>query len=634
MDNSKENRTTNRWTGRPYSERYYGILEKRRTLPVWQHTDKILGALKLCKPAIVVGQAGIGKSTQIPQFLLESAFRDDQMMVACTQPRAAAVKALSRRAAEEMDVNIGEEVGYSTPFEDCSSSRTVLKYLTHDMLLREAMSDPLLSQYRAIIVDEIHETSLSRDLLLVLLKILVGKKLLGVRMDLALVLTSACAAEAEYVSSFLYGATAIINIPLSFHPVEIVYSEAPETDYIHTSEAAGDILVFLPKEDEIENVCCKINQAIAIASAQFQVSAPVKILPLYSETLGLAPSDQKQVFDQIPERKIVASTDIAETSLTVPGIVYVIDTGLVAHKVYSPQSPPVPVESLLVSPISRPSAALRSKFASAALTLRKIVITDLMLVDFVETPHPERMMEAVQILKRLGAMDDEYRWTKLGEIMSEFPLDPQLSKMLIVSPQLNCSNEILSICAMLSVPLSPFVQPRGEAQKSAALLRKARFIHVDGDHLTLLNVYRAYKENNEDPSWCELNFVNHAALKAADNIRQQLVSIMARCDLKLFSISTTSPDYSVNIKRAMLAGYSFQVAHLQCTSGSGSGHYLTGAMDKVHLHPSSCLGHKAEWVIFNGCCVVETKKFIRTVTQIPGEWLVAGVQNLAGSEVF
>ncbi|CAN6727465.1 unnamed protein product [Malus baccata var. baccata] len=552
------------------------------------------------------------------------------MMVACTQPRAAAVKALSRRAAEEMDVNIGEEVGYSTPFEDCSSSRTVLKYLTHDMLLIEAMSDPLLSQYRAIIVDEIHETSLSRDLLLVLLKILVGKKLLGVRMDLALVLTSACAAEAEYVSSFLYGAPAIINIPLSFHPVEIVYSEAPETDYIHTSEAAGDILVFLPKEDEIESV-----------------SAPVKILPLYSETLGLAPSDQKKY--------------IAETSLTVPGIVYVIDTGLVAHKVYSPQSPPVPVESLLVSPISGPSAALRYERAGGTRPRKcfrlytensfrnhlqrrtdrnlKIVITDLMLVDFVETPHPERMMEAVEILKRLGAMDDEYRWTKLGEIMSEFPLDPQLSKMLIVSPQLNCSNEILSICAMLSVPLSPFVQPRGEAQKSAALVRKARFIHVDGDHLTLLNVYRAYKENNEDPSWCELNFVNHAALKAADNIRQQLASIMARCDLKLFSISTTSPDYSVNIKRAMLAGYSFQVAHLQCTSGSGSGHYLTGAMDKVHsmdkvhLHPSSCLGHKAEWVIFNGCCVVETKKFIRTVTQIPGEWLVAGVQNLAGSEL-
>jgi len=234
--------------------------------------------------------------------------------------------------------------------------------------------------------------------------------------------------------------------------------------------------------------------------------------------------------------------------------------------------------------------------------------------DFMDPPAPETLMRALEVLNYLGALDDEGNLTKLGEIMSEFPLDPQMSKMLVVSPEFNCSNEILSVSAMLSVP-NCFVRPR-EAQK-AADEAKARFGHIDGDHLTLLNVYHAYKQNNEDPSWCYENFVNQRALKAADNVRQQLVRIMARFNLKLCSTDFNSRDYYINIRKAMLAGYFMQVAHLERT-----GHYLTVKDNQVvHLHPSNCLDHKPEWVIYNEY-VLTSRNFIRTVTDIRGEWII------------
>ncbi|KAL4598717.1 hypothetical protein ACB092_11G077900 [Castanea dentata] len=650
-------RGINSWTGRPYSQRYYEILVKRRDLPVWHQKEEFLQVFKSNQTVILVGETGSGKTTQIPQFVLEAIDikttpnKRKKMMVACTQPRRVAAMSVSRRVAEEMDVTIGEEVGYSIRFEDCSSARTVLKYLTDGMLLREAMTDPLLERYEVIILDEAHERTLATDVLFGLLK-----QVLKNRPDLKLVVMSATL-EAEKFQS--YFDAPLMKVPGRLHPVEIFYTEEPESDYldaairtvvqIHTRETPGDVLVFLTGEEEIEDACRKITKKVAKMGDKV---GPVKVVPLYS---SLSPAMQQKIFEPAPPpvkeggpagRKIVVSTNIAETSLTIDGIVYVVDPGLAKQKVYNPR---VRVESLLVSPISKASAhqrsgragrtqpgkcfrlyteksfqndlqpqtypeMLRSNLANTVLTLKKMGINDLVHFDFMDAPAPETLMRALEALNYLGAIDDDGNLTKLGEIMSEFPLDPQMSKMLVVSPEFNCSNEILSISAMLSVP-NCFVRPR-EAQK-AADEAKARFGHIDGDHLTLLNVYHAYKQNNEDPLWCYENFINQRVLKAADNVRQQLVRIMARFNLRLCSTDFNSRDYYINIRKAMVAGYFMQVAHLEHT-----GHYLTVKDNQVvHLHPSNCLDHKPEWVIYNED-VQTNSNYIRTVTYIRGEWII------------
>ncbi|GJN31289.1 hypothetical protein PR202_gb19671 [Eleusine coracana subsp. coracana] len=629
----------NRWNGRPYSARYHEILEKRRTLPVWQQKDDFLRVLRDNQTLILVGETGSGKTTQIPQFVLEAEGLGNRSMVACTQPRRVAAMSVSRRVAEEMDVTIGEEVGYSIRFEDCSSHKTVLKYLTDGMLLREAMADPLLEKYKVIVLDEAHERTLATDVLFGLLK-----EVLKNRPDLKLVVMSATL-EAEKFQGYFSGAP-LMKVPGRLHPVEIFYTQEPERDYleaairtvvqIHMCEPAGDILVFLTGEEEIEDACRKINKEVNNMGDQV---GPVKVVPLYST---LPPAMQQKIFEPAPAplkeggppgRKIVVSTNIAETSLTIDGIVYVIDPGFSKQKVYNPR---IRVESLLVSPISKASAhqragragrtqpgkcfrlyteksfnedlqpqtypeILRSNLANTVLTLKKLGIDDLVHFDFMDPPAPETLMRALEVLNYLGALDDEGNLTELGEMMSEFPLDPQMSKMLVISPKYNCSNEILSISAMLSVP-NCFLRPR-DAQK-AADEAKARFGHIDGDHLTLLNVYHAYKQNNEDPQWCYENFINSRALKSADNVRQQLVRIMTRFNLKMCSTDFNNHEYYVNIRKAMLSVFN-----------SFSYHQV------VHLHPSNCMDHKPEWVIYNEY-VLTTRNFIRTVTDIRGEWLI------------
>jgi pre-mRNA-splicing factor ATP-dependent RNA helicase DHX15/PRP43 len=234
--------------------------------------------------------------------------------------------------------------------------------------------------------------------------------------------------------------------------------------------------------------------------------------------------------------------------------------------------------------------------------------------DFMDPPAPETLMRALELLNYLGALDDDGELTDDGSLMAEFPLDPQLSKMLVASPHFRCSNEILSISAMLSAPVV-FVRPREAAR--AADEAKARFAHTDGDHLTLLNVYHAYKQNGEDADWCYQNFLNHRSLKSADNVRTQLARICNRCGISLVSTEFNSREYYPNIRRALVSGYFMQVAHME-----NKGHYLTVKDNQaVFLHPSSCLDHKPEWALYHEF-VLTSRNYIRTVTDIRGEWLV------------
>ncbi|KFK41995.1 hypothetical protein AALP_AA2G198700 [Arabis alpina] len=638
----------NKWNGKAYTRRYYEILEKRKSLPVWAQKEEFLQTLKSNQTIILVGETGSGKTTQIPQFVLDAVHghedaekNNGKWLVGCTQPRRVAAMSVASRVAEEMDVSIGEEIGYTVRFEDCTSSRTVLKYMTDGMLLREAMADPILRRYKVIVLDEAHERTLATDLLFGLLK-----RVLKNRPDLKLVVMSATL-EAKKFLEYCNGAP-LMKVPGRLHPVEILYTQEPERDYleaairtvvqIHMFEPPGDVLVFLTGEEEIEDACRKIVG---------KLGDQVTVVPLYST---LPTAMQQKIFDPAVEnrRKIVVSTNIAETSLTIDGIVYVVDPGFAKQKIYNPSNR---VESLLVSPISQASAQqragragrtqpgkcfrlyteksfnndlqsqtypeiLRSNLANTVLTLTKLGVDNLVCFDFMDPPAPQTLARALNDLVYLEALDEEGNLTRIGEMMSEFPLDPQMAKMLIVSPQFNCSNEILSVSAMLSVP-NCFIRPRGEAQKSADEAR-AMFGHIDGDHLTLLNVYHAYKQNNGDSNWCYENFINQRAMKSADNVREQLIRIMSKFNLKICSSDFNSGNYYINIRKALLAGYFMQVAHLDRTSG----HYLTAKDNQeVHLHPSCCLDHKPEWVIYNEY-VLTSRNFIRTVTYIRGEWLV------------
>jgi pre-mRNA-splicing factor ATP-dependent RNA helicase DHX15/PRP43 len=505
----------NRWTGQPY-------LEKRKKLPIWQHRDEFLNAFRANQVLALVAQTGSGKSTQvsflalisfesyynmtpipttrcmcvrqIPQFVLDDITSSDvssKTMIACTQPQKVAVMSVSHRVAEEMGVTIGEEVGYKNKFEDCTSSRTILKYIKDDMLLKEAMTDPLLQCYKVIIIDDIQERTLSTDLLLGYLSQLLTK-----RSDLKLVFMTSTSLESEKFKCFFqqyYPSIHIMKVPeRTLHPVEIVYSTDHDHDHdqnnyleaviktvvnIHRYEPHGDVLVFLSEEEEVEDVCHKISKEI---SKLGDVVEPMKLVPLYS---CLPATMQHKIHDkETCGRKIVVTTDIVESSLTIDGISYVVDSGFVKKKVFYPK---LHMESLVMLPISKASAdmrlvhagrtrrgkcfrlyteesynnnldletcpeILRLNLANMVLSLWKLGVDDFWFFGYIDFPDVDSLVCAFATLVNLGALDEDCKLTNIGEIMSMFPLEPQMAKMLLVSPQFNCWEEILSISSMLS----------------------------------------------------------------------------------------------------------------------------------------------------------------------------------------
>lgn len=645
-------------TGTPYSKRYYEILEKRRKLPAWEARKEFLKLVKRNPAVVLVGETGSGKTTQLPQFLLEAGYHiqnGENRSIACTQPRRVAAMSVAQRVADELDVTLATYVGYLIRFEDRTSPETILKFLTDGMLLREAMTDPLLSKYSVIILDEAHERTLATDVLFGLLK-----EVMKNRPELKVVIMSATM-DAQKMQVYFDNAP-LLNIPGRTHPVEIFYTADPERDYleaairtvvqIHNSEPEGDVLLFLTGEEEIENAC----RALRKESVRYPDSGELVAVPLYS---SLPPAQQQKIFESPPGpkypggpagRKVVVATNIAETSITIDGIVYVVDPGFAKQKVYNPR---IRVESLLVSPVSKASASqragragrtrpgkcfrlytekaykgelteqtypeiLRSNLGVVVLTLKKLGIDDLVHFDFLDPPAPETLMRALEMLNYLSCLNDDGDLTDTGDQASEFPLDPQLAMMLIKSPEFRCSNEILSIAAMLSVPMV-FVRPKDSARDADDA--KNRFSHLDGDHLTMLNVFHAYKQyisGGSDPGqFCYDNYINARSMRSAENVREQLKRTMERLQLTMVSTDFHDKEYYPNIRKCIVAGFFMQIAHLE-----KSGHYLTVKDNQVvALHPSTNLTHKPEWVCYNEF-VLTSKNFVRTVTQVRGEWLV------------
>ncbi|CAL8578598.1 DEAH-box ATP-dependent RNA helicase prp43 [Xanthoria parietina] len=671
MARRAEDGPNNPFSGQPLSKKYLGILNTRRGLPVHAQRDEFLKMYQKSQILIFVGETGSGKTTQIPQFVLF----DDQphiqrKLVACTQPRRVAAMSVAQRVADEMDVKLGEEVGYNIRFEDVTGPKTILKYMTDGMLLREAMNDNDLKRYSTIILDEAHERTLATDTLMGLLKEVVQR-----RPDLKIVVMSATL-DAQKFQSYFNDAP-LLAVPGRTHPVEIFYTQAPERDYveaalrtvlqIHATEPEGDILLFLTGEEEIEDACRKINLEVDEMIREVD-AGPLKVYPLYGT---LPPMQQQRIFDPAPTsripggrpgRKCIVSTNIAETSLTIDGIVYVVDPGFSKQKVYNPR---IRVESLLVSAISKASAQqragragrtrpgkcfrlytedafkkeliettypeiLRSNLSSTVLDLKKLGIDDLVHFDLMDPPAPETLMRALEELNYLACLDDDGELTALGQLASEFPLDPALAVMLISSPEFYCSNEILSLTALLSVP-QIFVRPASARKRADEM--KALFAHPDGDHLTMLNVYHAFKSPpaQENPKqWCHEHFLSLRALQSADNVRLQLKRIMESREVELVSTPFEDKKYYENIRRALVAGFFMQVA----MKDAGSKTYVTIKDNQnVLLHPSTVLQTEGEWLVYNEF-VLTTKNFVRTVTTVKAEWLLDIAPNYYDLSTF
>lgn len=658
----------NPWTHYPYSAQYQKILQTRLKLPVYQFREKLLTVVSENQIVVVEGETGSGKTTQIPQFLVEDGFATPgSSCVACTQPRRVAATSIAERVAKEMDVTLGQQVGYTIRFEDVSCPTTVLKFVTDGMLLREAMSDPMLRRYSVIVLDEAHERTLATDVLMGLLMEILPKRnsksstdedgsVLG---ELKVVVMSATL-DAKKFRDYFHGAP-LMKVPGRTHPVEVFYTAKPERNYveaairtclqIHEYEGQGDILIFLTGEQEIENCCNQIRDG---ASELGSDKPELVVHPLYS---SLPPAAQRKIFEPAPAprvpggppgRKVVISTNIAETSLTIDGVVYVIDPGFAKQKVYNPR---IRVESLLVSPISRASARqragragrtqpgkcfrlyteqsfhkdlqetthpeiLRSQMSSVVLTLKKLGIDDLVHFDFMDPPAPETLMRALEQLNYLGALDDEGDLTEVGLQMSELPVDPPLAKMLLVSPEYNCSLEIVAIVAMMSVP-QVFMRPKEQAKLADEA--KAQFINADGDHQTLLAVYQCYEviPERDRKNWCWDNYIHERSMLQACKIRMQLLGTLRRLDVPLVSTANDA-SASYNIRMALTCGMFMQVAHLTRDQT-----YLTVKDNQVvHIHPGSILNkQKPTWVLFDEFALT-TQNYIRTVTVTQVDWLV------------
>lgn len=534
------------------------IQEQRQSLPIYKLKKELVQAVHDNQVLVVIGETGSGKTTQVTQYLAEAGYTT-RGKIGCTQPRRVAAMSVAKRVAEEFGCRIGEEVGYAIRFEDCTGPDTVIKYMTDGMLLREILIDENLSQYSVIMLDEAHERTIHTDVLFGLLKHLVKR-----RPDLRLIVTSATL-DAEKFSGYFFNCN-IFTIPGRTFPVDILYTKQPESDYldaalitvlqIHLTEPEGDILLFLTGQEEIDHACQSLYERMKGLGKNVP---ELIILPVYS---ALPSEMQSRIFDPAPpgKRKVVVATNIAEASLTIDGIFYVIDPGFAKQNVYNPKQG---LDSLVITPISQASAKQRAGRAGrtgpgkcyrlytesayknemspttipeiqrinlglTTLTMKAMGINDLLSFDFMDPPSPQALISAMEQLYSLGALDEEGLLTKLGRKMAEFPLEPPLSKMLLASVDLGCSDEILTIIAMIQTG-NIFYRPR--EKQAQADQKRAKFFQPEGDHLTLLAVYEAWKAKNFSGPWCFENFVQSRSLRRAQDVRKQLLSIMDKYDI-------------------------------------------------------------------------------------------------------
>eukprot|EP01134_Creolimax_fragrantissima_P005291 CFRG5291T1 len=614
-------------------------LKARISLPIYQAREKLLEEINDSQTVIVVGETGSGKTTQLTQFLRDAGM-DNGKLIACTQPRRVAAVSVAQRVAIESGVKCGAEVGYTVRFDDTTSKATKIKYMTDGMLLREAISDPTLSRYSILLLDEAHERTLQTDILFGIVK---GVQ--KIRSELKVIIMSATLDAAKF--SGYFDDCKVLYVQGRQFPVEIMYTIEPQPDYIdsvfvtvlqiHQDEPEGDILVFLTGQEDIEGVQVLLREA---ADRLDPSVGPLIVRPIFA---ALPPEQQMKVFEPVPRgsRKVVLATNIAETSITINGIRYVVDTGLVKSKSFNPS---MGFESLMAQPISQAQARqrtgragreypgvcyrlfsedlfrkldettlpeiVRCNLASAVLNMKAMGIDDIMNFDFLDKPSVDALRAALLLIFTLGGLDKEQKLTPLGKRMAKFPVEPQLAKTIIAAEKLKCTDEILTIVSMLSAPSIFFVPFNKREDVDLSVMKE--FASMYGDHLTYLNVYKAYKLNKGNKTWCKEHFINVKSMKTVIDTRGQLAKLCEKAGIEVRSCNG-DPD---SIRQALVAGFFYNIAVLQ---DDGTYHPVNNRQE-VAIHPQSVLkGKKPQYVLYNE--LVKTKRFyLRNVCIIEPEW--------------
>jgi ATP-dependent RNA helicase DDX35 len=636
----------------PFNYSTAPLAQQRMLLPIYKHKRQILYALEEYAVVVIVGETGSGKSTQIPAYLWENGWADNGFQVVCTQPRRIAAQSLAQRVSQEAGKRIGQEVGYTVRFDDCTSPLTRVKYVTDGMLLREAtLSDPLLSNYSVIMIDESHERNLNSDALLGIVK-----KIRRKRRDLRVIICSATI-DAQGFLDFLVpqhragkkrrrwdsqpddsDRGTIISVDGRQYPVDMLYTKAPISDYIrytvetvqriHEQDGGADILAFLPSGEDIDNAIKLAEDSFDEPISSSKRTKRVVFLPLYG---SLPQQMQAKVFQPKTEtnvRRIIFATNIAETSVTVTDITHVIDCGFAKTPYFDPKTG---FERLIVAPISRASAnqragragrvqpgkcfrlytekyfadtmqdttppeVMRTNLTSFILTLKALGVQNILSFDLIDLPSLEALSHGLETLYALGALDDNVNLTTMGLDMSAFPTEPRVSRMLLESLSSGCSWEVLAVASAMQVR-ALFVQPRTQRQRLDYDAAMSDWADPSGDHVTYANLLAEVDDRDMDQEECKEKFINVVALKRAMEVRAQLAKFL-RSYGKVQALGTIDAEERSNaIRRCVTAGFFMQTAKL-----ANDGRYYT--LRGHHLiapSPSSVLyahGAPSEYILF------------------------------------
>jgi len=627
-------------------------------LPITARREAILEALRGNQVLIVAGDTGSGKSTQLPQYCLESG-RGLDALIAHTQPRRLAARALAARIAEEVGQPLGRSVGFRVRFADQASDATRLLLMTDGLLLAELASDPLLRRYDTIIVDEAHERTLNVDLLLGVLK-----KLLPRRPELKLIVTSATL-DVDRFSRYFDDAP-IITVAGRGHPIEVRYRETADDEEDPDLPAAvleacreivtepgqiggGDILVFLPGEREIRDVGELLQR---------ELGKDVEVLELYSR---LSWEQQSRIFQRGTRQRVVLATNVAETSVTVPGIRSVIDSGLARISRYSPRSR---LQRLPIEPISRASAdqrkgrcgrlgpglclrlytgadfgergaftepeVLRTNLAALLLRLAADGLGEAEHFPFIDAPDARALSDGYRLLQELQALDAERRITRRGRAMARLPLDPRLARTLLESKRFRAESEVLAIVSGLSVPDVRIAAAGGSAAASPAEEQSLRAAFDDGksEFSALVKLWRAYRKVREGPRrelrrWCKERRFSLLRLSEWDDVHAQVTDRAAELGI----VAQRQAASYTGVHRALLAGFCTMVG-----MRGEEGAYLGTRGVHFHIFPGSSLARRRpRWVM--AANIVETSRvFARRVAEIEPQWIEAAAAHLSKRE--